>query len=233
MVRLNKFIAQHTSLSRRKADEHIIAGNIYVNGSRANAGYDVQPGDKVTSTSIDLIINIEAGTQAQKPMLIALNKPVGYVCSRDGQGSKTIYSLLPKEHQRLNTVGRLDKDSSGLILLTNDGDLAQRLAHPSFEKVKKYRVILDRELSAADLRILRSGVDLDDGTSKFDSLSRTSNSLEYEILMHEGKNRQIRRTFKELGYTVENLHRIAYGKYQIGSLKPGAYQEIDPQITHE
>ena len=123
-----------------------------------------------------------------------LNKPVGYVCSRKGQGSQTIYDLIPAKYHHLESVGRLDKDSSGLLLLTDDGELANKLTHPSFRKEKVYEVTLDKSLHESDLARLQHGIELDDGTSRF-IISPLKAQNSYLVTISEGRNRQIRRTF--------------------------------------
>ena len=138
-MRINKFIAQATGLSRRAADTAIGEGRVLVNGQKPSAGQDVSTNDAVLMDGK----RITAPNQAQT---IILNKPVGYVVSRDGQGSQTIYDLLPPELHQLKPVGRLDKDSSGLLLLTNDGQLAQELTHPRYQKTKIYEIRLDKPL---------------------------------------------------------------------------------------
>src|SRR3990167_9874353 len=134
-MRINKYVALATGMSRRAADAVIELGKITVNGQPATAGQQISSEDKVALDGK----NINTSSKIQT---IILNKPVGYVCSRDGQGSKTIYDLLPAELHNLKPVGRLDKDSSGLLLLTNDGELAHKLTHPSFQKEKVYEVEL-------------------------------------------------------------------------------------------
>lgn len=157
-----------------------------------------------------------------------LHKPVGCVVSREGQGSHTIYDLLPADFQQLKPIGRLDKDSSGLLLLTNDGALAQELTHPQFQKVKIYEVTLDRPLQPLHRQMIADiGITLDDGRSIL-GLERLHDNSDtaWRVTMHEGRNRQIRRTFAALGYTVITLHRTQFGTYSLGSLAPGAYQRI-------
>ena len=130
-MRINKFIASSTALSRRAADAAIVAGRVLIDGEPAEQGADVTAANTVT-------LDNRAITPAVNTITIMLNKPRGYVVSRDGQGSKTIYDILPPEYQQLNPVGRLDKDSSGLLLLTNDGELANQLTHPKYQKAKVY-----------------------------------------------------------------------------------------------
>ncbi len=232
-MRLNKFLASGSSLSRRGADAAIEAGRVTVNGQTAVQGMDVSATDVVA-------LDDRAITPAVKSITIMLNKPRGYVVSRWGQGSKTVYDLLPPEYQQLNPVGRLDKDSSGLLLLTNDGLLAQALTHPSRQKTKVYHVVLDKPLQPLHQQMISDhGVMLEDGPSKFLITRRSSEgrlptsgstadnrqSETYEIQMHEGRNRQIRRTFAALGYTIQTLHRTQFGPYRLDDLPVGQTRE--------
>lgn len=161
-IRLNKFLAERLGVSRREADDLISAGKITIDGKPASLGARVDFSSKVCYN--DKIIPFEADF-----LYIAFNKPVGYVCSRRAQGdTPTIYELLPKEYRKLKTVGRLDKDSSGLILLTNDGDFAYQMTHPKFHKEKIYEVTLDRPLEPLHQQMISDyGIMLDDGPSKF------------------------------------------------------------------
>jgi len=251
-TRLNKYVALHEGLSRRAADELIKQGRVTVNGVPAIIGARVEP------QSVVVIDGIPVDT-ATKLVYIALNKPTGYVCSRRRQGdTPTIYELLPQQYHTLKPVGRLDRDSSGLILLTNDGDFALRMTHPRYAKTKRYEVVLDRPLEPLHQQMISDfGVDLPDGKSRFivtkvDSDTATdhehtvralgggaesANSLRaeaegraptYEVVMHEGRNRQIRRTFAALGYTVTGLHRTNFGNYSLQELAPGEYREEAP-----
>jgi len=217
-MRINRFIAQASGLSRRAADTAIENGRVMVGGQRPSPGYDVQPADVVTLDGQPLT--------ASRTTTIMLNKPVGYVCSREGQGSKTVYELLPPELHHLKPVGRLDKDSSGLLLLTNDGQLAQTLTHPKFEKLKKYKIALNKDLTEADFeRITKTGVQLEDGLSQFALDSINTQHKEWKVAMREGRNRQIRRTFEHLGYSVVKLHRTHFGAWQLDNLSIGHWQE--------
>lgn len=159
---------------------------------------------------------------------VALNKPVGYVCSKHQQAeAPTIFALLPKKWQDLKTVGRLDKDSSGLILLTNDGDFTFRMTHPSFTKTKIYEVELDRPLSPLHQQeIAEFGIEIGDGVSKLGLEREDETRKRWKVSMHEGRNRQIRRTFGALGYTVVALKRIQFGPYQLTGLKEGEAVEV-------
>jgi 23S rRNA pseudouridine2605 synthase len=213
-MRINKYVAQATGLSRRAADQAISEGRVSLNAQPAALG------DIVASSDIVALDNRPI-TPVVKPVTIMLNKPVGYVCSRQGQGSLTIYDLLPTEYQRLKPVGRLDKDSTGLLLLTNDGDLAQQLTHPSFAKTKIYQVQIDKPLEPLHHQMISDiGVRLEDGPSKF-NLEKLSTPKKWQVTMQEGRNRQIRRTFAALGYTVTKLNRSTFGPYDLGYLETG------------
>jgi 23S rRNA pseudouridine2605 synthase len=172
------------------------------------------------------------------PLTIMLHKPVGYVCSRRGQGSKTVYDLLPAELHNLKPVGRLDKDSSGLLILTNDGQLAHELMHPKFNKTKIYQVTIDRPITDKDKAAAEKGVQLSDGLSrlKITNVIASTQKLNHKstrlpdthltISLSEGRNRQIRRTFSKLGYKVIGLHRTKFSDIMIGDLKAGKYKKI-------
>lgn len=228
-MRINKFVAAASGLSRRAADIAIHVGRVKVNGQIAETGQDTAPDDIVTLDNDILHL-------PERNITIMLNKPAGYVCSRNGQGSPTIYDLLPEQYKELKPVGRLDKDSSGLLLLTNDGELAHQLTHPSFQKLKIYEVELDQSVASADLEHLKRGVWLDDGLSRL-SIQKLVTSKQQragqEILvpdssllvaMTEGRNRQIRRTFEALGYTVVELKRMQFGDYALGTISEGEFR---------
>lgn len=216
-MRINKYIASNTKLSRRSVDQAIAEGRVSVNDKPATFGQDINEQDKVYID--DKLIKNSPGRST-----IMLHKPVGYVVSRDGQGSKTIYNLLPKKYHLLNPVGRLDKNSSGLLLLTNNGRLAQKLTHPSFQKKKVYEVELNKALLSDDIKKLKKGVLLDDGLSQLGLKPLSKNS--YTVIIKEGRNRQIRRSFSVLGYTVTKLHRVKFGDYTLKNLKVGKVKLI-------
>lgn len=222
-MRLNKFIAHATGISRREADELIRTGNVVVNGKALDLGCDVNPDDDTVTVNNQLVkLPTEHTT-------IMLNKPVGYVCSRNAQakGVKTIYELLPDQYKALKTVGRLDKDSTGLILLTDDGDLAHQLTHPSFAKTKEYIVELDHALAPLHQQMISDfGINLDDGPSQLLLERLNDERTKFNITMHEGRNRQIRRTFAALGYQVKSLRRTTFGPYVLGDLASGKWLTI-------
>lgn len=220
-LRLNKHLALQLGISRREADQLIEKGKVAINDVPANLGARFVEGDQIT------VDNKPLGSSAEL-QYVAFNKPVGYVCSRRAQGDNpTIYSILPPEFHALKPVGRLDKDSSGLILLTNDGDFAYRMTHPKFRKTKIYHVQFDRDLQPLHQQMISDyGVQLEDGVSQFTvmRLKNESKKTTYEVTMLEGRNRQIRRTFGALGYTVTMLHRVQFGNYSLGDMKPGEYR---------
>jgi 23S rRNA pseudouridine2605 synthase len=221
-MRINRYVATASQYSRRTADKLIMAGRVTINGKTASTGDTVVAGDRVALDGTVI-------APAQTTRTIALNKPVGYVCSRDGQGSPTVYELLPHDYQTLQLVGRLDKDSSGLLLLTTDGDLSHQLTHPSFQKVKTYRLLLKSPLTAQDETTIASGVQLSDGISRLKLSSVHPDRKQLQVRMTEGRNRQIRRTFEALGHSVISLHRVAIGAFHIGNLAPGEWSNISPQ----
>ncbi|MBQ3296775.1 rRNA pseudouridine synthase [Candidatus Saccharibacteria bacterium] len=218
-VRLNKFLAERLGVSRREADDLITAGKITVDGQTAILG------NKIDSKSKIFYNNKIVPHQAEY-LYLAFNKPVGYVCSRRAQGkAPTLYDLLPAKYHHLKTVGRLDKDSSGLILLTNDGDFAYQMTHPKFRKNKIYEVELGKPLEPLHQQMISDfGVLLDDGPSKFTVVrNETAQQNRYIVTLSEGRNRQIRRTFAALGYKVIKLHRIKFGPFELNELPPGKF----------
>lgn len=220
LERLNKLLALEKGISRREADEIIHEGRVLVNNKVAELGTRISPDDVIS-------VNGETLQRNTKFVYLAFHKPVGYVCSRKQQGENdTIYSLLPPEYHTLKPVGRLDKDSSGLLLLTNDGDFAYQMTHPKFYKNKQYNVSLDSDLTPLHHQMINDyGITLEDGPSKL-SLERQSesNSKDWIVTMTEGRNRQIRRTFSSLGYQVTSLHRTEFGNYSLGDIEAGKYE---------
>ena len=224
--RLNKFLALQLGISRRQADELIEKGRISINGKTAQLGERFKAGDE-----IKLGEKIISKTREEKKYVI-FNKPRGYVCSRKKQGeNETIYAILPKEFSVLKPVGRLDKDSSGILLLTNDGDFAFQMTHPKFRKVKEYLVSLDTPLQPIHQQMIADfGINLPDGKSQL-GLERLDDSRKnWKVIMSEGRNRQIRRTFSAIGYEVEELHRTVFGSYILPKdLNFGDFRKIEKQ----
>lgn len=220
-MRINKFVAASTGMSRRAADSAISEQRVTVNGELPTAGYVVTAGDQVRLDDT-LLTNLPVQT-------IMFHKPAAYITSRDGQGSKTVYDLLPADLHHLKPVGRLDKYTSGLLLLSNDGELAQQLTHPRHHKVKVYHAHLDKNLAPLHRQMISDfGIQLEDGPSKLQLERLTDNNDKgWQVTMREGRNRQIRRTFQALGYNVVKLHRTAFGAYILPpDLAPGEYRTV-------
>jgi 23S rRNA pseudouridine2605 synthase len=215
-MRINKFVAQASGISRRAADQAIKDGRVSLNGHPASLGDAVSEADQVMLDGQPL--------QQSQLMTLMLNKPAGYVCSRLGQGAQTVYDLLPASYHHLKSVGRLDKDSSGLLLLTNDGQLANQLTHPRYAKSKIYLVGLDNPLSEPDQAKIERGIALDDGLSHLTLRPDGSDRHNWQVTMSEGRNRQIRRSFAALGYGVTRLRREQFGDYQLGNLPVGQFK---------
>ncbi len=219
-MRINKYIAASTPLSRRAADEAIANGRVTINDNVPGPGADV--GD----TDIVLLDDVRV-RPVMNHTTIMFNKPVGYVCSRDGQGSETIYDILPKAYERLQPVGRLDKFSSGLLLLTDDGDLANELTHPKYQKVKVYEARLSQPLEPLHQQMISDhGVMLEDGNSTFQIEILNPRRSRIRVTMREGRNRQIRRTFSALGYGVPELNRTTFGPYSLNTLALGKTKSV-------
>jgi len=219
--RLNKLLALRLGVSRREADDLISKGNVSIDGQTAELGARV-------AAQASVFVNGAKLPTATQLRYILFHKPVGYVCSRKAQGDNpTIYDLLPDDMRVLKPVGRLDKDSSGLLLLTNDGDFAHSMTHPSFKKIKVYTIGLNQPLEPLHQQMISDyGVEIGDGASKL-SLERLSDDrTEWQVTMSEGRNRQIRRTFAALGYEVTKLHRITFGKYQLSQLAEAQFETV-------
>lgn len=221
-MRLNKFLAEKVGLSRREADNFIVKGKVLVNGNPAVLGARILDTDEI------ILDGKKIDNSPLKYTYLMLNKPEGYVSSRKSQGGDpTLYELLPEKYKNLKTVGRLDKNSSGLILLTNDGDFAFKHTHPKFYKLKTYLVKLDKPLEPLHQQEISDfGVQLDDGPSKLFLTRLDDTRLNWQVEMSEGRNRQIRRTFSALGYEVKKLHRTEFGNYKLGNLESGKYKII-------
>jgi 23S rRNA pseudouridine2605 synthase len=223
-TRLNKFLAFELGISRREADDLIAKKSVRIGETLAELGSRVEDDQEI-------FVEGKLVKRRDSYTYLAFHKPVGYVCSRKQQGdAETIYALLPEKYHELKPVGRLDKDSSGILLLTNDGDLAHQMTHPSFHKQKTYEICLDKPLEPLHQQMISDyGVQLDDGPSKL-ILERLNDSdrLRWRVLMHEGRNRQIRRTFAALGYTVTELHRTIFGPYRSDNLAPGEFELVTP-----
>ncbi|MBQ1490208.1 MAG: rRNA pseudouridine synthase [Eubacterium sp.] len=223
-MRINKYIAQAGIASRRGADELITKGKVKVNGAvLTEPGYDVKDGDHIT-------VNGEPITASEQKVYYIMNKPTGFITSvRDERGRRTVLDLMPDVEARIFPVGRLDYNTSGLLFLTNDGDLAYGLTHPKHEVGKTYRVLVAGNIPKAKLAVLRHGVDIGGFTTspaKVDVITWNRHSMLLEITIHEGKYRQVRRMFDAVGYPVQELTRISVGNIKLGHLKIGQYRKL-------
>lgn len=230
LVRLNRYIAQSGVCSRREADKLITEGKIKVNGKKiTELGAKVKAGDKVEYSGKRL--NFE------KPVYVLLNKPKDFISSsRDEKGRKTVLDLVKSVgHERLFPVGRLDKNTTGLLLLTNDGELTKRLTHPSYGIEKIYHLATDKEIKDDDIEKIRLGFDLEDGFIKADEVSRIQRGEQNEIgiKLHSGRNRIIRRMMEHLGYQVTRLDRVVFANLNKKDLSRGKWRRLSPQeITY-
>ena len=219
-MRLNRFIAQSGVCSRREADDFITAGLVTVNGEVVTTlGSKILPSDDVRFNGQRI--------QGEHKVYLVLNKPKGYVTSLDDpHANKTVMELVKGAcSERIYPVGRLDKNSVGLLLFTNDGDLTLKLTHPSLEKKKVYQVTLDKPLTNADMQSIADGIVLDDGEIHADEIACVKEDRkEIGIEIHSGRNRIVRRIFEHLGYTVQKLDRVYYAGLTKKNLKRGAWR---------
>ncbi len=225
-IRLNRYIAMSGKCSRREADEYIAKGDVTVNGQViTELGVKVKPGDEIRLKG-ELLSN-------EKKVYIIMNKPKGYVTSVDDpHAEKTVMDIVKNAcEERIYPVGRLDKSSVGVLLLTNDGDLTEKLTHPSHNKRKVYQVTLERPLTNFDLQRARDGIDLDDGVIIPDAVDfvKPDNRKEVGIEIHSGRNRIVRRIFEELGYGVHKLDRVYFAGLTKKNLKRGQWRFLTDQ----
>ena len=223
-IRLNRFIAQSGLCSRREADDLITAGLVAVNGQIVTElGSKVNPDDEVRFNGSVI--------KGEKKVYIVMNKPKGFVTSLDDpHADKTVMDLLKGAvAERVYPVGRLDKNSVGVLLITNDGELTRKLTHPSYNKQKVYQVTLDKPLAQADMTKIAEGITLEDGEIHADEISYVSeNRKEVGIEIHSGRNRIVRRIFESLGYSVQKLDRVYFAGLTKKKLKRGGWRFLSP-----
>ncbi len=222
-MRLVKYLAHAGVASRRASETIIAAGRVTVDGAVIT-----DPARPVDDTPAGAVDGRRVRTAGHARVVYALNKPAGVVSTaRDPEGRRTVVELVPSS-ERLYPVGRLDYDTTGLILLTNDGDLAYRLTHPSFEVPRTYRArVANGPLNEPALRALREGVELEDGVTA-PALVRRLNSNHLELTIHEGRKRQVKRMLEAVGHPVRSLERVAFGPLRLGSLQPGEHRSLSP-----
>jgi 23S rRNA pseudouridine2605 synthase len=222
-MRLVKYLAHAGVASRRSAEELIAAGRVSIGGETVtDPARDVRPDSPVA-------LDGRALGGPEQRVIFAVNKPVGVVSTaRDTHGRPTVVELVPAQGLRLYPVGRLDADSSGLILLTNDGELANHLTHPRYEVPKTYRArVANPPVKEPALRALREGVELEDGRTAPAKVRRLHPG-ELELTIHEGRKRQVRRMCEAVGHPVRELERIAFGPLRLGGLEPGEHRRLTP-----
>jgi 23S rRNA pseudouridine2605 synthase len=221
-MRLNRYLAASGLGSRRACDALISSGAVAVNGSRVGKlATRVGPGDDVRVRGRIV--------RPSRPVYLLLNKPRGYVVTRsDELGRRTVYTILPPEFGTLCHVGRLDRDSEGLLLLTNDGDLAQRLTHPSHEIEKEYEVTLDKAFDPGHTAKLLKGIFIEGGRGRFESL-RTLAPDRVRVVLRQGIKRQIRLMFHRLGYEVGRLRRTRIGGIADARIPSGSFRHLTPR----
>lgn len=229
-MRLNKYIASSGICSRRKADELIAQGAVSVNGKKVSElGFQVNEKDKV-------FIGAEI-VRPKKLEYYRFYKPAGFITtSEDEKDRKIIYDLLPPNMHNLKPVGRLDRDSSGLIILTNDGDLINELTHPSIKVPKVYIVTVDGKVHLHHLEKMAQGIEIEEGKTAYADtliLESTNKMTTLQVTLYQGLNRQIRKMFASLGFEVSALKRISHATITIEGLKKGQFKPIKPQQIKE
>lgn len=224
-MRINKYIAAAGVTSRRKADELIADGKVKVNGAvLVNVGYHVEDGDVVE-------VNGSIVKPATKLVYYLLNKPTGYVTSTDDEEGRPVVTELVPDEVRVFPVGRLDYNTSGLLILTNDGELSNKLMHPSHEFNKTYVARVKGIVSRAEAARLAKGIDIGGfvtSPAEVELIRHDKNSTIAQITIHEGKNRQVRRMFKAIDHPVEELCRTELGNLKIGKLAVGQCRKLSP-----
>ena len=225
-MRVQKYISQAGVASRRQAEVMLGQGRIAINGERVTS-----PGARVVPGSDTVSLDGRVVRPAPRRWVV-FHKPAGVLCTRaDPHGGKTIYDLLPDWAGGLRYVGRLDRDTSGLLLLTNEGDLAARLAHPSGRVEREYLAGVAGKITAAALRRLKRGVELEDGPARPKRVRRVElgeDEWGVSLVLTEGRKREVRRMLKAVGHPVRTLVRTRFGPFRLGTLKPGAWRPAHP-----
>ena len=222
-MRLEKFLSESGIISRRDAKKYISAGRVSVNGERM-----LIPGTHIDPREDKITLDGELIRGKPKRIYLMLNKPAGYVTTvRDERGRPTVMALVSDISQRIYPVGRLDLDTEGLLLMTNDGDFAHRILHPSHEIQKAYIAWVEGKPNQRAIQRLREGIEIEDGTitsAKVNQIGKREGQTQFRVIIHEGRKRQIRRMFHAVGHDVVHLKRVGIGSLSLGRLSIGKYR---------
>ncbi|MDX8414855.1 pseudouridine synthase [Intestinicryptomonas porci] len=229
-MRIQKYLSQCGVCSRREAEKRILEGRVSLNGAPAEIGADVNPEKDRVVVDGKAVKGI-----VEEKVVLAMNKPVGYLCTNEDRfDGKTVFELLrePYSEMKLFCVGRLDKNSQGLLILTNDGELANFITHPSNGVVKRYRILLNRDFDKTLIPVLLDGVMHDGEKLRALRISTLANkdaplySRRLEVWLNQGRKREIRRMFEAVGYFVKELVRFQIGKYELRRISEGSYKKL-------
>ena len=222
-MRLEKFLSESGIASRRDAKKYISAGRVTVNGERV-----LIPGTHIAPRKDEITFDGEPIRGQPKQIYLMLNKPAGYVTTvRDERGRPTVMTLVSDISERIYPVGRLDLDTEGLLLMTNDGDFAHRILHPSHEIQKTYIAWVEGHPNRREIQRLREGIEIEEGvitSAKINQIRKREGQIQFRVVIHEGKKRQIRRMFHAIGHDVVYLKRVGIGSLSLGRLAVGKYR---------
>lgn len=221
LIRLQKALSQAGIASRRKAEEYILHGEVSIDGKIVTTlGIKIDPYKNKISFNGKQI-------HFEKRIYIILSKPKGYLCtSNDTHNRPIVFDLIKGIHEKIFTVGRLDKDTEGLLILTNDGDFSHKVLHPSFKIDKKYQVILDKPISPKDIKRIQKGIFIDGKKTLPCKLQLSKHEKQIYLTIYEGRKRQIRKMMDALRYDIKRLKRIQVGHLTLGNLKPGEFRHL-------
>ena len=226
-MRLEKFLSESGIASRRNAKKYISAGRVSVNGERV-----LIPGTHIAPQQDEIAFDGEPIRGKPKRIYLMLNKPAGYVTTvRDERGRPTVMELVSDIAERIYPVGRLDVDTEGLLLMTNDGDFAHKILHPSHETQKTYTAWVEGKPNQRAIQRLREGIEIEEGTitsAKVNQIGKREGQTQFKVVIHEGKKRQIRRMFHAIGHDVVHLKRVGIGSLSLGRLSTGKYRPLTP-----
>ena len=229
-MRLEKFLSESGIASRRDAKQYITAGRVSVNSEKV-----LIPGTHIAPQQDEITFDGKPIRGKPKQIYLMLNKPAGYVTTvRDERGRPTVMALVPDISERIYPVGRLDLDTEGLLLMTNDGDFAHRILHPSHEIQKTYIAWVEGQPNRREIQRMREGIEIEEGvvtSAKVDQTERREGQTQFKVVIHEGKKRQIRRMFHAIDHDVLHLKRIGIGSLSLGRLSIGKYRLLTPPET--